>query len=255
MKVFVINLASEIQRRERMKQQLDQANISFEFFNAVSSEQDFPYSQRKDDQLTKKLFGYTLESRELACFASHYLLWQKCLELNETLVVLEDNCQLSEQFSHYFNNFNDIANRYKFIKLAVPRRRETTRFKRVETFDEKLSIIQLKRRVGSTSGYILTPEAAENFIRYATQFIEPVDDYMTKSFEHGIATYYLYPWPVKRAPLSSNIGSRKNKHGLKLIDKAVIESYRIYEQLRYKASILELNKSKHTNFAHKDTIN
>lgn len=63
MKVFVINLASEIQRRERMKQQLDQANISFEFFNAVSSEQDFPYSQRKDDQLTKSYLAI-LSSQE-----------------------------------------------------------------------------------------------------------------------------------------------------------------------------------------------
>ena len=35
---------------------------------------------------------------ELGCFASHYLLWEKCLELNEPIVVIEDDAQLEECF-------------------------------------------------------------------------------------------------------------------------------------------------------------
>ncbi|MGS0691938.1 glycosyltransferase family 25 protein [Shewanella sp. 30m-9] len=33
--------------------------------------------------MTKKRKGYTLLLSEIACYISHYLLWEKCVELNE----------------------------------------------------------------------------------------------------------------------------------------------------------------------------
>lgn len=55
---------------------------------------------------------------ELGCFASHYLLWEKCLELNEPIVVIEDDAQLEECFDDSMKNINELQP-YGYVRLFV----------------------------------------------------------------------------------------------------------------------------------------
>lgn len=99
MKVFVINLKRSVDRRVRMENALNKANIPFEFIEAIdSSTPNFLYSERSNNALTRKRFGYRLVENEIACFSSHHLAWEKCLEVNEPILVLEDNCDLLPEF-------------------------------------------------------------------------------------------------------------------------------------------------------------
>lgn len=41
--------------------------------------------------ITLRRKGYQLKTSEVACFASHYELWVRCVELDEPIVILEDN--------------------------------------------------------------------------------------------------------------------------------------------------------------------
>ncbi len=231
MKVFVINLKRSIERKARMEQALSAANIAFEFIEAVdSSSPDFLYSERRNEDLTRKRFGYKLVENEIACFSSHYLAWKKSLELNEPILILEDNCDLSESFYEIFIYFDIFAQKYDFLKLAATKKKS---FKVISSVNDKINIVRFKKRTCGIMGYILTPYAASKFIENATQFIEPVDDYMEKPYKHGISTYVLRPDIVKRADIPSTIGdSRKNKSGLTIWKKVYIEIFRLYEQFK-----------------------
>lgn len=69
MKTIVISLLRSAERRRQIKKQLDDANIEFEFFDAIdASMPNFKYSERRAPEQTKLRFGYQLLESEIACF-------------------------------------------------------------------------------------------------------------------------------------------------------------------------------------------
>ncbi|MGR5539400.1 glycosyltransferase family 25 protein [Vibrio campbellii] len=231
MKVFVINLKRSIDRKIRMENVLSNAGIPFEFIEAVdSSSPGFLYSERRNEARTRKRFGYKLVENEIACFSSHHLAWEKCLELNEPILILEDNCDFSPHFFEVFSYFDTLAQKYDFLKLAATKPKS---FKVVSSLDDKTNIVRFYKRTCGIMGYIITPHAASKFIENASEFIEPVDDYMEKPYKHGISTYVLNPDVVRRADIPSTIGcSRKDKSGATIWNKVYIELFRLYEQIQ-----------------------
>ncbi|HAS6066685.1 TPA: glycosyltransferase [Vibrio vulnificus] len=231
MKVIVISLKRSVERRARIKAQLDSADIEFSFLDAVDAQQEnFPCSKRRNDKLTRKRFGYKLVDSEVACFASHYTAWKLALEMNKSILVLEDNCDLSPAFFKYFDLLESLSTEFDFLKLCATSPKS---YKTIKHLDSHIKIIRYYRRTCGIMGYVVSPKAAKAFIENATQFIEPVDDYMEKPYKHGIFTYCLSPDLVTRANINSTIGSsRKNKQGITLINKIYIESFRLYEQIK-----------------------
>ncbi|MDD9155994.1 glycosyltransferase family 25 protein [Aliivibrio sp. S4TY2] len=231
MKVFVVSLKRSVDRRERIQKQLDDAGIEFEFIDAIdASIPNFTHSERRNDPLTKKRFGYTLLDSEIACFASHYTAWEICKKLNQTILILEDNIDIIPELSIYLTSLQDNCKKYRFIKLFAyfPKA-----YKTIEKLNSNISIIRYLRRTCGTQGYCITPETAHKFISNANQFIEPVDDYMEKPYLHSVTAYCMSPDLVSRAKIASTIGSkRKDKTGVTLLDKCYIESFRLYEQIK-----------------------
>lgn len=233
MKIFVISLKRSIERRSKVGKQLKELDLDFEYFDAVDgSVEGFIYQNRASSKKTKLRNGYTLTCNEIACFASHLSMWEKCIQLNESIIVLEDNCDIGELFSSNVKSFKSLIDKYKFIKLFSFFGQKT---KKIETINGSLSIVQNNKRGSGAQGYIISPETAKKFIDNAVEFIEPVDDYMEKPWRHDVKTYYFNPNVVRRAKITSTIGSdRKNKKGLTVKDKFIIEVFRLYEQIRYK---------------------
>ncbi|MDH5905159.1 glycosyltransferase family 25 protein [Vibrio splendidus] len=231
MKIIVISLKRSIERRAHIKEQLDTAGIKFTFLDAIDAKQaNFPYSDRRDEGLTRKRFGYKLVESEVACFASHLEAWNIAKESNEPILILEDNCDLSHEFFEYYDRLLSISSEFDFLKLCATKPKK---YKSVKSIDSKVEVIRYYKRTCGIMGYIISPKAAESFIDNATKFVEPVDDYMEKPYKHGIFTYCTKPSLVTRAKLTSTIGnSRKNKQGITVIDKLYIEYFRLYEQIK-----------------------
>lgn len=105
MKIFIVNLKRAKERKEFMQRQFDSASEGakkgFEviFFEAIDAQKDEHLSFKQYSKIRSLLFrGKELSAGERACFASHYSLWQKCVELNEPIVVIEDDVELEEEF-------------------------------------------------------------------------------------------------------------------------------------------------------------
>ncbi|OOF08163.1 hypothetical protein BZG82_15200, partial [Salinivibrio sp. PR5] len=85
-----------------------------------------------------------------------------------------------------------------------------------------------------TTAYIISPIAAKAFFDSSQQFIEPVDDYMEKSWKHGVKAYSISPSLFSRAKIRSTIGSgsrRKVKENIRIMSRFYIELYRVFEFL------------------------
>ena len=234
MKVFVINLLRSTERKQKMTSQMALADVNFEFFTAIdASNYNFKGSTRAAPHITKRLKGYTLLPSEIACYASHLALWEKCVNLNQPIVILEDNIELCSNFKLILNKASSYIESFPYIKLSATMKNRN--FNPIQVIYKQYNVGIYSKGTQGTTAYIISPKAAQKFIECSLQFIEPVDNFMEKPWKHGVQAYSVYPSICNRTIIESTIGSkRKKKENLSLTRRIFIECYRGYESLMTK---------------------
>lgn len=231
MKIFVISLERSTERRTQMITKFAKADVEFEFFNAVdASVEGFTLSDRVAPQITKKRKGYELLNSEVACYASHFLLWERCVEMNQPIVIIEDHAELTDDFKATLMIAFQHINEFGYIKLSAPLKpRKFIEDKKIDTFH---SIGHYDKNTCFTTGYIISPEAAKRFVEASDRIVEPVDDFMEKPWLHHVKAYSLARFICYRANIKSTIGNtRKVKTNTSFLEKIYIESFRLYEKI------------------------
>lgn len=188
LQAFIINLSQAEERRILMQKQIQKfQEINFVFFNAISieSEEFLSYRPKWDcDVLTKLYRGKALRDGEKACFTSHYALWQKCIELNRPILILEDDVLFLEEFEDKVKSLLKNS-QWQFVRLMPL-------FKKRSIYIED-NIYQALEGVCGTQGYFLTPQAALAFVKKARLWFCPVDNFLDKAYWHGIRTFFFSP--------------------------------------------------------------
>ncbi len=233
MKVFIISLKRSIERRARMNKEMHKIGMNFEFFDAAdASMPNFICSERAAPHITKKRKGYTLITNEIACYASHFMLWQQCVTLNEPIVILEDNINLLDDFKSVLKEITLQINDLNYIKLSATIIDKKRKFSPVIKLNNHFSIGCYSKGTSGTTGYVISPIAAKKFIENSAQFIAPVDDFMEKPWIHKIKAYSVNPAICSRSNITSTIGNlRKVKKNLTFLDKLRIEYYNFQESI------------------------
>ncbi|MFQ6341528.1 glycosyltransferase family 25 protein [Campylobacter sp. VTCC 70190] len=199
MKVFIINLERSLERKERMQEQIQKLfeknpslkdDLEFIFFRAVDA--------KNGEHLEFKnhfvwwgswVFGRELSDGEKACFASHYKLWQECVRLGETIMVLEDDVEFSAEFLAGGGIEDLLKSPYEYVRLCY-------------LFDKKLYGLDKDyclsfEKISGAQGYVLQTSAAIKFIHNARYLICPVDDYMDKFYKHKVLNIIKKPLLLK----------------------------------------------------------
>ncbi|MEH0690609.1 glycosyltransferase family 25 protein [Vibrio cholerae] len=235
MKIIVISLARATERRASITQQLDALGLEYELFDAIdAANPNFKHCDMRRDAITKRRLGYTLLDAEIACYASHYEVWQRCYNDNQPYLVIEDNALINTELVDMLTILHDLTKRYHYLKLFAyfPRKGKV-----IERLSEKYTLQQSSKRYSGAQGYALSPYAAKQLVSASRQgFLEAVDDYMEKRYRHGIACTVVQPNLIVRAPIKSTISNassiRKNKAHLTFLNKIQIELFRLYERIR-----------------------
>jgi len=193
MKIFVINLKESVDRRESIIKQLSPLNIDYEFFEAVNGRKGLPEDLiHKPNELHRKLFrSRPLSDGERGCFASHYRLWQKCVELNTPIAIIEDDIILTPFFTSVIEALPKLHNKYDFIKLEP----SDSECKKVE-FDGKMQIVKWLNNLSGTRGYSVTPRAAKRFIKHSQRWNCAVDNFIGEAYVHKITSYGVIPYAL-----------------------------------------------------------
>ena len=83
MKTFVISLERCHDRREHMKKILNEANIEFEFFNAIDGNKSNLQLRKDYNSIKSELsYGHKMNSNEIAIFLSHINIYKKIVKEN-----------------------------------------------------------------------------------------------------------------------------------------------------------------------------
>ncbi|MBV7387113.1 glycosyltransferase family 25 protein [Pasteurellaceae bacterium TAE3-ERU1] len=216
MKIVIINLPDSHDRRAYMQAQfacLSRENLDFDFtfFPAVhgKKEPNHPLFQHYNEPARLRRKGNKLTLSQLGCFASHYLVWQKCIDENAPFIVLEDDVKLTPHFAHFYAKASQFAANYRFLWLHK-NYRKSHYYVINQLYD--FSIVKYYKDYVGTLAYLITPEAARLLVDYFQEVIYPVDDQMARCFENGLENFALLPPCVEiEESLESTIQGRNDQ--------------------------------------------
>lgn len=192
--IVVVNLVRSTERKAMMMSLLDPLGLPYSFFEAVDGRAGpHPLFQRFDPHAAEVRRGFTLTPGELGCYASHYLLWERCVKENRPLLIFEDDVGINDNFLAAYQTAAKQIEKYGLIRFSGHKVRPWTT---VETVGNGLDIVRLKIGPHGTSCYAISPKAAQRLIATAKIWFEPVDCHLDRFWTHGVECYGISPWPV-----------------------------------------------------------
>jgi glycosyl transferase family 25 len=203
MDIRVINLERSPDRRKAVSAQLETLGLEATFVAAVDGQRDdfTKFSRHIND--VSPFFHRPLTAGELGCFASHYLLWQECAARERPILILEDDCLLSEEAKATISLLPMLLESFPFLRLSGRTPRPT---KVLRPLPGGRSLARLAKGPFGTAAYALSPAGAGRLVRHADRWREPVDNYVDAFWLHGLLPIAVIPYPVGLTGAKSSIG-------------------------------------------------
>lgn len=200
MKIFVISLPDALERRERAARQLGELGLAFEFFDAMRGEQVMAdgYFDGCDEEEWLLNTGHPMSLGEVGCFASHRSMWQKCVELGEPIMIMEDDFQLLPGFADAVEKVAGNISDCGFIRLQSETRAKKQRVAALGDY----TLWRYTKVPHSCMCNSVTPEVAQNLVEQTNAIYEPVDVFIKKFWVHGQTIFGISPYTVTESTLS-----------------------------------------------------
>ncbi len=227
MKVFVISLAHSEARRSHVDEQLRSQNIRYRFFEALNGKDGYKISFDSFDPTQFILrTGRLATAGEIGCFASHRELWRHCVELDEPILIMEDDFDLTAEFSSAVAEADAVIARYGYLRLQTASRR-TRSVKHIDTGAFCVHFYT-KTPLGAAA-YCISPSVARAFQVASRILTAPVDVFIRSVWEHQQPLFGLLPYTVEPSWIAqhSTIGVRR-----KMRKDVGLRSARLVEKLR-----------------------
>ena len=170
--------------------------IDIEKFSAVTPTTHNPETYARSLGIPTEGFKevYSRYQNCLSAFLSHYLLWEKCVNLNEQLLILEhdavivDNIPIFKPFKHVMNLGKPSYGRAQIpMKLGV-------------------NSLTSKRYFPGAHAYMLTPAGAKLLMDKAKAYARPTDVFLNLDLFPTLEEYY--PWPAEAKDSFTTIQNR-----------------------------------------------
>lgn len=233
LKIFIINLKRSEDRKAAMQEQIARffayqpelrERLEFIFFEGVDAKNGEHLEFREHFPTYLSHCGLLLSEGEKGCFASHFKLWQKCVKLDESIVVLEDDVSFSSEFLRGGGYIEQIlCCPYEFVRFLG--------LADVKSYTLKENFLLTFDGVGGTQGYFLRPSAALKFIKAHQIWIRAVDDIMDMSYQNRVLNVIFSPFLLEYKNGESLIVFRGVKKK-RVYAKVIKEILRLYFQFK-----------------------
>jgi glycosyl transferase family 25 len=203
MKILVISLPTSTDRRASVARKLGERNIDFEFIDACDGRLGLhPYLKQYDEKSFIVNRRRKAAPGELGCYVSHLLVWEKCVALNEPIVVVEDDFEMTPDFEA------GIAYLEKYIdKVALVRIEPLEKqFFLTSRKDPDFTLVKQLNVGMCTTGYVVTPQGARKLLQNAMPIKMPIDLYLKYTLIHDQLIHALVPHLVYPTHADSIIG-------------------------------------------------
>ena len=213
--VFVISLPDCVDRRESIRNGLDNLQIPFEFVDAVDGRNGLDPSHEPDvDRPGTKRMGLTLSDAEFACALSHIHIYRRIDRDNiDWALVLEDDAFPTLDLKTFIKERHyadaDLTQLHSFSTRV-------SRMGQKHLFDSYRSYLRTKFKSQSAAGYVISNHAARHILEYGLPITQPAD--WPKCVEDLIAEKRIrvvHPHIVRLSPHASKsiLVNYRLKHG------------------------------------------
>ena len=176
MKKIVISLIRRPDRKVSFQQnKLD----NFEYLEAIDGQQETfrNIQSRKDwvDPFRKR----PLQQNEVACFLSHIKAWQRCIDLNQPVIVMEDDAIIK---SYIWNEelFMSLIKVHDFVYLQ----RNENEPNKVVSVNKH---VEIPKYPYNMTAYLIKPTTAQTLLKNVDyQDFIPVDEFMPEMLETNL---------------------------------------------------------------------
>ena len=167
MKKLVISLLKRTDRKKLFQQN----NLSdFHYIKAIDGNDHIFRNIKPRKDWVDPFKQRPLQQNEVACFLSHIKAWKKCVELNETVIVMEDDAVINEHWNETL--FEELINDVDFLYLQ-------------HNENEKRLVVEYNKYCVkpfypyNMTAYVIKPKTAKQLIDFVdyNDFI-PVDEFM-----------------------------------------------------------------------------
>ena len=170
MKAFIIHLSkiqSSLESAKQLQNDLKSIDIDAELFEGTygnEAEEIFKKENRTVHPISFKglpiddhYISKTSRPGVMGCFYSHYRLWKKCVELNETICIFEDDVKIIRPL---------IPVEFEDILILTLGARKSDRYKHYleEHSDTPKAEYYHNSSMPGTTGYLISPAAAEKLL-------------------------------------------------------------------------------------------
>ena len=219
---LVISLERSTDRRERVKHELKNISIEWQFLNAVDgfALQVLPHSYNKSK--AKRLRGYEMTLGEIGCYLSHMKAWEKCVEQNKTMLVLEDDFVINGDLSRVIESLTQMDQKWALVRLAALYNAEHRVIDRING----IALAENKGDPVGAAAYLIKPSAAGQLIKNSSAIYEPVDHYLEHYSKHCVRMLAVKPYPISIVGKDSTITDRPDRLPIKGLQKIRRSIYR-----------------------------
>ena len=226
MKVFVISLTRSDARRAHIDEQLRAHTVPYRFFDALDGKAGHKIGFDSFD-ITQFIMRTSRLATpgEIGCFASHRELWRHCIAINEPILIMEDDFDLTAKFSSAVAELESLIAHCGFLRLQTESRGKSV--KHIDTGE--FSVHFYTKVPHGAAAYCISPDVAKAFQISSRILTAPVDVFIKSVWEHRQPLFGLRPYTVQPSWMArhSTIGARK-----KMRKDARLRSARLVEKAR-----------------------
>ncbi|QMV12950.1 Lipooligosaccharide biosynthesis protein lex-1 [Vibrio spartinae] len=229
MKIYVINLARAQERRARVEQCLSQLNIDFEFFDAVNGFSGLPpaLASKPNDAYRIRYRGRVLTPGEKGVYASHFLLWQKCIALDEPIAIFEDDFLPTQFFNQVIERLPTLHEKYDYLRIEP--QDSHVQGTMIESTHDGFQVVMWNDNQGGARGYSLTPSAAKQFVEHSDEWLCAVDNFIGESYRHNVPAMGVVPYAIfNPSDMESQIQDIVDRPKINVVNKIFRELNRVY---------------------------
>jgi len=202
--IITIETNSEsIKASERCVSSSNNFGLDTKIFNAYTPRHD-PLKILKSKGINAELLSNTSSYKDAVagCFLSHFMLWEKCIEINKPIIILEHDAVIISEIP---SNILDGTGFNQLINLGKPAHGGF----QIPEFTG-VGLIQSYCRFKGTHAYAIKPTGALKLIHQAKKTrIYPADGFLHRKRFPFLEE--LYPWPVIATTKFSTIQKKINK--------------------------------------------
>ena len=187
MKTFIIHLSkieNSLNSALNLQTDLKKYNIDAELFEGTygsDAENIFKEENRlvhgtsfKGVDIDERSVAKAMRPGVMGCFYSHYRLWKKCVELNETICIFEDDVNIIRPLTPV--NFDDVL----VIVLGARKNRKYIHYLESPVGDPA-AMDYFNSSMPGTPGYLITPSGAKKLLDCYKHTFLPSDNAINKS--------------------------------------------------------------------------